>query len=334
MKSKYLNYLFPLLALAVGYFSAFATYYLSILFVLLPIWAFVFGYFSSWRSGLLKGFLLLVGYTLATQIMSRGTVNLFYLSPYFYNFVFGGFTICIIGGLAPLARRGIRRIASIAIVVAVTGVVLWCGYLALPSYSYYYQIIINSSEYLEDLEIYLPIAYLSESPYLELYDNIWEQPSLTSNFTKEIVNTEYGQMLKLTVPYFMDSRNPDYPYVVNIIFWVRDDAPHQFVKLMPKYDVTFVNDMDSNSLGLMAPGMRQFKTIELFKVPILIKTITEADIKIRLENRTGYGENINFQYGKSKAYTELSRVYTVTDGEWLLAPVEATFAMSIRGVSD
>ncbi len=313
----------PLLALAVGFISAFIAYFFSPLFVLLPIWAFVFGYYSSWWSGLLKGFLLFLGYTVATQLMSQEIINLFYPLPYLYSFIFGGFVICIIGGLAPLVRKGIRRPASVAVLLCLAAIVAWCGYLALPRYSYYYQIIINSSENLEGLEIYLPLATISGDPYLELYDNAWEKPGLlTRDFTKEIVDTEYGQMLKLTVPWLMASPHPDYPYLVNIIFRQREDTPQQIVHLMPKYDVVPINTLNWGPFSL--GNIRGRETIESFNVPILIKTATEAEIRFRLENRTSRSEAINFAFGKYKGYTELITFKGTTGGGWLMVFVEVT----------
>jgi hypothetical protein len=72
MKKKYL----PLLALVVGFVSAFITAGLhSLFFCLVPLLAFAFGYFSSWKGGLLSGFLLFLGYTIATAIMWRDILN-------------------------------------------------------------------------------------------------------------------------------------------------------------------------------------------------------------------------------------------------------------------
>jgi len=73
---------------------------------------------------------------------------------------------------------------------------------------------------------------------------------------------------------------------------------------------------------------------EEFKVPIMVKSGTDADFELRLENRTGRGGWINFTYGKSNTYTELIRYEGSTSNEWLLVPVEVTNRLSIRGVGD
>ena len=91
MKKIYL----PLIALVVGFVSALLTASVhSMLFCLLPLLAFTIGYFSSWRWGLLNGFLLFLGYTMATALMWFGIgPNLFYPLQYFYAFIFGGFSL-------------------------------------------------------------------------------------------------------------------------------------------------------------------------------------------------------------------------------------------------
>ncbi len=76
------------------------------------------------------------------------------------------------------------------------------------------------------------------------------------------------------------------------------------------------------------------KIIEEFRVPIMVKTGTDADFELRLENRTVRGGWINFTYGKSNTYTELIRYEDSTSDEWLLVPVEVTDRLNIRGVVD
>jgi len=115
MKRKYL----PLIALVVGFIWALITVGVhSMLFVLLPLLAFTFGYFSSWRWGLLNGFLLFLGYTMATAVMWRDVLNAINILTYFYTFTSGGFSLLLIGALAPVVRRGIRKFWSIAALIS------------------------------------------------------------------------------------------------------------------------------------------------------------------------------------------------------------------------
>jgi hypothetical protein len=168
MKKRYL----PIIALVAGFIWAFvAAGVHSILFALVPLLAFAFGYFSTWRWGLLNGFLLFLGYTMATAIMWRDILNAINLLTYFYTFTSGGFSLFLIGALAPLVKKGIRNFGSIVVIILLAATLSWCAYDALPTYSYYYQVIVHSSENIDDLELYLPIGTVNEEPYVELYNN-------------------------------------------------------------------------------------------------------------------------------------------------------------------
>ena len=354
MKKTLQKYL-PIIALVAGFIWAFVTAGAhSMLFVLLPLVAFVFGYFSTWRWGLLNGFLLFLGYTLATALMWFGIgPNLIYPLQYFFAFIFGGFSLLLIGALAPLARKGFRKIRAVVALIILAFFMVWCGFQAWPAYSYYYQVIIHTSEDLDDLELYLPTGVVIEDIYEELYDNPLDDPMapLTKKYSKELVDTEYGQMLKLTLPEPMNEGPPDYPYNWNIIFWqpepegfrnplaemimpwLRPSTPHQLIKLMPRYDTMPVDRVKSQDYTGPVK-VREVKIIEEFKVPIMVKSDTDADFELRLENRTGRSEWINFTYSKSNTYTELVRYEGSTSNEWVLVPVEVTNRLSIRGLGD
>jgi len=330
MKKKYL----PIIALVVGFIWALiAAGVHSILFALLPLLAFALGYFYSWRWGLLNGFLLFFGYTMATAIMWRDVLNAINILTYFYTFTSGGFSLLLIGALAPLMKKGIRKFGSLAVIVLVAVAISWCAYEALPTYSYYYQVIVHTSEDLDDLELYLPVGTVSEEPYVELYNNPLKVPGhLTWNYTKELVDTEHGRMLKLTIPEMMTEGPRDYPYTANIIF-KQENPPHKTIYLVPRYDVTSVDRVESQRYTGPVK-VKESKIIEEFKVPIMVKSGTDADFELRLENRTGRGGWINFTYSKSNTYTELIRHEGSTSDEWLLVLVEVTDRLSIRGIGD
>ncbi len=343
----------PIIAPVAGFIWAFITTGVhSMLFALLPLLAFVFGYYSTWRWGLLNGFLLFLGYTFATALMWFGIgPNLIYPLQYFYAFIFGGFSLLLIGALAPIARRGIRKIGSVIVLIVLAFFMIWCGFQAWPAYSYYYQVIIHASEDLDDLELYLPASVVVGDIYEELYDSPFDDPMapLTKKYSKELMDTEHGRMLKLTLPELMNEGPPGYPYTGNIIFWQpggfrnrvvemimpwqRGSAPHQLIKLMPRYDVVLVNTVESQKFRGPVK-VRENMVLEEFMVPIMIKSGTDADFEFRLENRTGRGGWINFTYSKSNTYTELIRYAGSTSENWLLVPVEVTDRMSIRGVGD
>jgi hypothetical protein len=349
MKRGYL----PVITLVIGFVWAFIVAGIhNILFVLLPLIAFVFGYFFTWRWGLLNGFLLFLGYTFATAFMWFGiSINLIYLLQYFYALILGGFSLLLISALAPVVRKGIRKISSVVVLIILAFFMVWCGFQAYPAYSYYYQIIMQSSENIEDLELYLPLAYVSGSVYEELLANPLDDPMapLTKNFNLEIVYTEQGPMLKFMINEMQWTKHPELPYTGNVIFWEPGrsgnrftemffpwhlpSAPHELIKLMPRYDIMPINRVESQELrGLVK--VRENVLLEEFRVPIMVKSSMDADFELRLENRTSWGGWINFTYSKSKTYTELIQYEGSTGDEWLLVPVEVTDRLSIRGVGD
>jgi len=185
--------LFSLLALIAGFAEAFITAGVhSLFFILLPLTAFAFGYFSSWRRGLFYGFLLFCSYTFAISIIWWGadSPNLLYPFPSIYAFFAGGFGLLLIGALSPMVRKNIRSFVSIFALVILSVMTISCGCSAMPHYGYYYQIIIQSSENLTNLEIYLPTGAVSGEPYEELYEQPLDVPGhLTEDFTSELVDT-------------------------------------------------------------------------------------------------------------------------------------------------
>ncbi len=339
MKKIYL----PLIALIVGFGLAFlAAGVSSLFFMLLPIMAFAFGYFSSWRWGLLNGFLLFDGYTFAISLIWWGidSPNLLYPLPYIAAFIAGGFGILLIGALAPKVRKGIKNVGSIAALVILAAMVGWCGYSAIPHYSYYYQVAIQSSEDLENVELYLPIGTVSGETYKELYSHVYSMLGhLTEDFSQEIVSTEHGQMLKLTIPELEKDTVPVPRYTANIIW--KTSAPHELLQLMPKTDVEQINTVSwQRRIGPVES--HKSLVVERFNVPVKIISNTPGKIKLTLWNRTDRSEAVNFTYNKSYPYTERidygdteRESYSLTTGdEWVMVPVEATIVTDIRGISD
>jgi hypothetical protein len=324
----------PFIALVTGFANAFiAAGVHSLFFCLAPVLAFIFGYFSSWKNGLLCGFLVFAGYTIATALMWHADINLLYLGQYIYAFILGGFSLPVLGALAPLVRSKIHKIGAVAAIVLLIVVVIWCGYSALPNYSYYYQVIIQSSEDLDDLEIYLPLGHVFGEPYTELYEHPLPYTSgLTEDYTCEIVDTEYGRMLKLTLNGLEWHKSPELHYTGNVVFWQKNVA-RKLIKLEPRYSTESVDTVTRwRAIGPMK--MSESRTIEKFDGPIIIRSAKDADIELRLENRTDHGEAINFAYTKSNTYTELVKFKCSTDNEWQFVPVEVTSQVDIRGIGD
>lgn len=332
----------PLLALAAGFGLAFLSAGVSSLFfVVLPIMAFAFGYFSSWRWGLLCGLLLFAGYTFAISLVWWGidSPNLLYPFPYIAAFIAGGFSLLVIGALAPQLRKGLRRAGSIVALAVLVVFVGWCGYTALPHYSYYYQVAVLSSTNLNDLELYLPVGTISGEPYEELYAQVYSVPGhLTENFTHELVDTEQGKMLKITIPELEKDDVPVPRYTANIIFWQgrgfwQKIVPFELIQLMPKSDVIQV-DNETSQRFVGPVKSRESKVMERFNVPVKVTANSPAQIKLTMWNRTDRSEAVNFTYNRSYPYTEQISHEIQSSDKWQLVPVEATVVMEIRGISD
>jgi hypothetical protein len=334
------------MALVAGFSLAFlAAGVSSLFFIALPILAFAFGYFSSWRWGLLCGIILFAGYTFAISLVWWGidSPNLFYPLPGIIAFIAGGFSLLIIGVLAPQLRKGLKRVGSIvalAVLVVFTG---WSGYTAFPHYSYYYQVVVVSDENINNLELYLPAGTVSGEPYVELYNQVLDMPGdLTASYTQEIVDTEQGEMLKITVPDLepINDKVPNPRYTANIIFWYgrgfwQKIVPFELIQLMPRSEVTQVNTVTSQQfIGLVKS--RESKIIERFNVPVKASADSQAQIKLTLWNRTDRSEALNlpYTYSKSEPYTQSLDFDIQTNGEWESVPVEVTSVMDIRGTGD
>jgi hypothetical protein len=332
-----------LAALVAGFINAFLTAGVhSLFFMMLPLLAFTFGYFSTWRRGLLYGFLLFVGYTFAMSMIWWGidSPNLLYPLPYITAFIAGGFGILVIGTLAPMVKNRMRSFGSLLAFIALVMMTSWCGYSAMPHYSYYYQVAIQSSEDLKNVELYLPLGTVSGEPYEELYNQVYKVPGhLTENFTQELVDTEYGKMLKLTIPNLKKDDVPDPRYTANIIW--KTSAPLEILQLMPKSDVEPVNSVTwEQHVGPVKA--HESLIVERFNVPLKITSEIPGSVKLTLWNRTDRGEAVNFTFSKSYPYTERidygdverDRYNLTTSDEWVMVPVEATIVANIRGISD
>ncbi len=340
MKKIYL----PLIAIVAGFGCGFITAGIhSLFFALLPIIAFAFGFFSFWQWGLLCSFLLFISYTFSLSLIwwGPGSPNLLYPFPYISVFLAGGFSLLLIGSVAPRVRKRVRTLGSVAVLVFLAIVTGWCVYTALPHYGYYYQVALQSSEGLTNLELYLPVGTVSGEPYEELYRQVYKVPGeLTENITQEVVDTEKGKMLKITIPGLKKDNVPVPRYTANIIYWHnrglwQKSVPLKLLQLMPKSNIVSVN-MVTTQQSVGPVKSRESKIIERFQVPLKVTASTSAQIKLTLWNRTDRSEAINFTYtySRSDPYTERINYDTQTNGDWIFAPVEATSIMEIRGIGD
>lgn len=324
----------PIIALTIGFANACVAFQVhSMLFCLLPLWAFLLGYFSSWKTGLLSSFLLFVGYTTVTAFMSV-PISSFDPADYLLNFIWGGFILCIIGCGAPLVRRGVKSFESIGVLVLLALLLVWCGFLSFPRYSYCYQVIIGSSKNLDDLELYLPLVAVAQEPYAEIFNHPVQlagsfKGGLLEDYSLEITDTEYGKMLKFGIPGLEAGAPEPYPYVGSIIFDMLSHAPHEELQFMPKYDVQEVKVIHSERfLGPMRVKAREL--VQEFRVPIKVSSDTEAKIKIYyLQCFYARGGGINFTNGKNEGYSETVKLETTTSNEWILVAGEAVSSFGV-----
>jgi hypothetical protein len=154
---------------------------------------------------------------------------------------------------------------------------------------------------------------------------------LTHDFTQEIVATEHGQMLKLTIPNLKKDDVPDPRYTANIIW--ETSAPGEILQLMPKSDIELVHTVTwQRNIGPVKS--HESFIVERFNVPVKIISDTNGKVKLTIWNRTDRSEAVNFTYNRSYPYTERISYEMQTGNEWMLIPVEATIVMDIRGISD
>ncbi len=349
----------PIIALAIGFANACLAFQVhSMLFCLLPLWAFAFGYFSSsWKTGLLSSFLLFIGYTTATAFM-RVPISFFDPVDYLFNFVYGGFILCLVGCGAPTVKRGAKSFKSIGTLIILVLLVSWCGYLSFPKYSYCYQVIIESSEDLANLELYLPRGAISQEPYMEIFNHPHRPPKgiteselgLIKDYSFKVVDTEHGEMLKLDIPGLQEKFKPgeetvklgpkpptpaeitpeSYPYVGSIIFDM-SHAPHEKLQFLPKYEAEEVKVLHSERF--MGPmRVRAREAVEEFKVPLKVSADKEAEVEIWLNHHCGRRMAINFTISKGESYSETVSLQAVTSDEWILADGEAISGVGVSGI--
>jgi hypothetical protein len=317
----------PIIALVVGFANACVAFQVhSMLFCLLPLWAFLFGYFSSWKTGLLSSFLLFVSYTTVTALM-RNLIFPFEPLEYLLNFFYGGFILCIIGCGAPLIRKGVKNFKSIGVLVILALLLVWCGFVSFPRYSYGYWVTIDSSKNLDDLEIYMPLVAIAQEPYAEIFDH----PDLVEGSLNDVIaDTEYGKMLKVGVIGF-EARGPEpHRYCGSMSFGMLH-APHEKLQFMPKYDVQEVQVIHSERFfGLMR--VRTEELLQEFRVPIKVSFDTEAEIKIYLKCYARRVLGINFIHHKGEYYSETVELETTTSDEWILVAGEAVESLYVSGM--
>jgi len=239
------------------------------------------------------------------------------LFDYITNFIYGGFFLCIVGPLAPTVKRGVKNFKFISVLILLVLLVSWCGYRSFPRYSYCYQVIVQSSEDLNDLELYLPLGTVAQQPYTEIYDHPFLSPQLPTQpatgleaeYHLEIIDTEYGEMLKLGIPGLVERYKPDeetsklgpkppmpvdialepYHYDRSIIFdmsnpWGISHVPHERLQFLPKYNVRGIEVVYSEQLFIGSIRVRAREVVEQFNVPLKVTSGKETELEIWLSH--------------------------------------------------
>jgi len=328
----------PLIAIIVGYFSAYlaATVH-SIFFVLLPLLTFALAYFSSW-TGFLCGFLLFLEYTFTTLILRSGSgfgwPEMYNASEYFITaFTNGGFILVLVGSLAPVLRmvirkRGIRNVASATVLVTLVCLIVWCGSLAWSkartSYEYFCSIGFTSSEELSGIELYIPAGVISGAIDEEIYEYPYPNYPM-SEYIMEFVDTEYGRMMMFVIPKLENEGAPyGYPSYTWHISFAQEDAPSKVLHLMPRYDVIPINKVEWSGDFFGPLKGNETKLVEQFKVPIMVKSDMDGQVDLWLEYNTRWHKPINFAYcTRGDSYQEHIEYYKIrTSDEWVFAQVE------------
>lgn len=329
---------FPFLALIAGFVCAFITTGVhSLFFILLPMMAFTFGYFSSWRRGLLCGFLLFISYTFATALMWEVPYAFFGISQYIGAFITGGFSICLIGTLAPIVKRGIRKIGAIVVLSVLAVVVSWCVYISMPNYRYIYVVYIICQE---DMELYLPVETTSNKLSTELLSttHMVSGSYEADSYKTELVDTQYGQMWNIGIY----GRLPDVNGTGRSSNWTRvsDDMQSwqrvsllKSIQLKPNDNDIPVNTVESQrSIGLVT--VSESRVVKEFTVPIKVRSDKEVDYQLMLTTSIDKTEGINFGYIKTESYSERIEYKGKTSNDWVSIPVKAFHMFNIRGLGD
>jgi hypothetical protein len=340
--SRKLLFSLPIAAMLAGFINALlAGGVHSTFFILLPVMAFIFGYFSSWRWGLLYGFLLFAGYTFATALMWEVGYALVGISQYIGAFILGGFSILLIGALAPMVRRGIKKAGAIIVLLILVGVVAGCIYISVPRYRHSYGLNILCTQ---NMELLLPVAIASDDLSAEL---LKRSATLTGSnppdwYGIELIDTEYGQMWKLNM-YGRISDTPTPGQIGISSNWYRNSdeilswpgrSPTKMIQLTPKFDIRVINTIEPETIAWPS-FITASRILEEFNVPLKVQTDNSTGFEMNLYCSVERISGINFGYQKSESYVEYINWYEGSTGDdWIMVPVEAIDAVSIRGLGD
>ncbi len=171
----------------------------------IPLAAFVLGLLAGRPAGVVSGLLLFLA--AALTVSAAGNLGEPYPPELIGSFIFfGGFLLAVIGWSAPavlVRHRGAGPFVAVVPLVLLTG---WMAYWAGPHYTHYYQVIVESSEDLTSLELYVPLPMVNGKPYSRVLDN--PVIAQAGEHSIEVVETEQGPMARLILSGLQPARRP------------------------------------------------------------------------------------------------------------------------------
>ncbi|MFH1146925.1 MAG: hypothetical protein V1736_04385, partial [Pseudomonadota bacterium] len=171
------------------------------------------------------------------------------------------------------------------------------------------------------------------------------------NYNHEIVNSEYGRMLKLDIT----ERTPDVKvsdkgtserilplvhvlasdklgYAAQIISWQRHPT-FQMIRLAPRYDVIPENTVERD-LYIGPFNVSESVSVEEFRVPVKVISDSEDKVRFSLISSFSRRETVNFGYIRTESYGERFTFDGNTDQNWIFVSAEATSGYSVTGTGD
>jgi hypothetical protein len=266
------------------------------------------------------------------------------ISQYMGAFMLGGFSILLLGALAPKVREGVKNTRAIIVLLILASVVAGCFYISVPRYRYSYGLNIMCTQ---NMELLLPVATASDDLSAE-----WLKSSTTltgSNppdlYGIELIDTEYGQMWKLNMyGRISDTPTPGQIVVVASSNWYNGSdeirswpgrSPIKMLQLSPKFNVRTIDTIIPDMILTWPSLITADRTLEKFNVPIKVQTDNSTEFQLDLYCSVEQISGINFGYQKTESYIEGVNWYEgITGDNWIMVPVEAIDAVSIRGFGD
>ncbi len=341
MNSK-LTYFLPLISLISGFLLALlAAGIHSSFFILLPVLAFIMGYFSSWRWGLICCILLFSSYTFTIALMWEVRYAFVGISQYFGAFFGGGFSILLLGTLAPLVRNGIKKAGAIIVLVLLIVAVAGCSYLSIPRYSYNFGLNIMCTQ---NMELLIPTSAASDDMAERLLKSTKSHTSSYGQdwYDVQLQETEYGQMWHLKM-YGRMNANPDPKQTGRSSNWyMRSNevyswpgkSPVKMIHISPKLEIKEINKFEPDALSWPAV-ITQDEILEEFVMPVKVRTETATEFVIQIYYSVSKKSMINFGYTKTESYNESVQNPTwETGNDWILLPMRAEHNKSVRGSGD